>query len=306
MKYPEKLKKGNVIGIVAPASGVDADRAKECCVALENMGFRVKPAENLAYSKGGFMAGDEQERGRWINRMFEDPEVDAIICLRGGDGANRVCEFIDRELIRKNPKIFMGYSDITSLHLILNQECGLITFHGPMVSSNIAGSFDPETERAFYEALEMKEEYEYKAPYGHEVGVAREGKATGVITGGNLTVVCASLGTPYEIETDGKILFLEEIQSHIGNVDRLIYQLRNAGKLNNLKGIILGQFTDGRYDDDNYREPESILDAIGGLDIPVMYNIQSGHGDLMITIPLGAECTMDTTDKKITFREGVK
>ena len=301
MKYPESVKKGDVIGIVAPASAVSAERKEKCIEALENLGFKVKTSDNLTASKGGFMAGDEKLRGQLFNEMFADNEVKAIICLRGGDGANRVCEFIDRDIIRKNPKFFMGYSDITSLHLIMNQECNLVTYHGPMVSSNIV-EFNDDAKKAFFEALEVNDVYEYKEPDGYEIGVAREGKAEGVITGGNLTVMCASIGTPYQIQTDGKILFIEEIGSHIGNVDRLLYQLRNAGLLNNLKGIILGQFEGGLYDDENYKEPEAVLDAIGDIDIPVMYNIQSGHGEPMITIPLGSICEMNTENKSIVFR----
>lgn len=205
MKYPKKLEEGAVIGIVAPSSPVSEERVAQCRAVLEDLGYGVKMADNLAAFKGGYMAGDEELRGSWINNMFADEEVDAIFCLRGGDGANRILEFIDTDVVREHKKIFVGYSDITSLHLLFNQNCGLVTFHGPMVSSNMVDQFDEETKAAFFAALTAEREYAYRAPEGFEIGVAREGKAKGEMTGGNLTVMCASVGTPWEMETDGKM-----------------------------------------------------------------------------------------------------
>ena len=144
-------------------------------------------------------------------------------------------------------------------------------------------------------------DYEYRAPAGMPVKVAVEGRASGILTGGNLCVMCASLGTPYEMETEGRILFIEEIGGHIGNMDRNIYQLKNAGKLDKVKGILLGQFTDCELEDENYGVTEAVLDAVKGLDIPVMYNVQSGHGFPMITIPMGAMCEMDTERRSIKW-----
>lgn len=301
MKYPEKLFKGATIGLVATSSQVSSERAKASIKVLEDMGFNVKAADNLAVSKGGYMAGDEEIRADWINRMFADDEVDAIFCIRGGDGANRIIDYLDLDTVRKNKKIFMGYSDVTSLHLLFNQECDLVTFHGPMVSSNMIDHFDEESKAACFEALTAETEYIYNAPEGFDIGIARQGTATGALTGGNLTVMCASLGTPYEMDTKGKILFIEEIGEHIGNLDRHIYQLRNSGKLRDAAGILLGQFTRCNTDEEDYTIVNVILEATKGLSIPVMYNIQSGHDFPMINIPMGAQCIMDTADKSIRF-----
>lgn len=301
MKYPTKLKEGAVIGVVAPSSQIDQDRVQKCREVLESQGYSVKMADNLALSKGGFMAGDEKVRGQWINKMFADPEVDAVFCQRGGDGANRIIDYVDLDIIRNNPKIFVGYSDITSLHLLFNQECGLVTFHGPMVSSNMVDHFDPETKASFEDALTADTSYAYPAPSGFPIEIAREGRAEGIMTGGNLTVMCASLGTSYEMDTEGRILFIEEIGEHIGNLDRHIYQLKNSGKLKSCAGIILGQFTRCNLDEEDYTVVNAVMDAVADLDIPVMYNIQSGHGFPMMTLPMGARCTMDTKTKSITF-----
>ena len=304
MRYPEKLKKGDVIGLVSPCSQISTERKAQCIKTIENLGFRVKAADNIDAVKGGFMAGDEKIRGEWINRMFADPEVKGIFCIRGGDGGNRITDFLDLNIIKENPKVFVGYSDVTTLHHIFNQQCDFVTFHGPMVSSNMVDDFDKESRDGFFASLELdgRGEYTYVEPEGMEIEVAREGKAEAVITGGNLSVMCASIGTPYEIDTEGKILFIEEVGAHIGNADRHIYQLRNAGLLHKAAGIILGQFTENILDMEDYTETECILDAIGDLNIPVMFNIQSGHGKPMICIPLGAVCKMDTEEKSIVFR----
>lgn len=304
MRYPEKLKAGAVIGLVSPSSPVSEERQEACCKVMRSMGFRVKKADNISASKGGYMAGEEKVRGEWINRMFADPEVEAIFCIRGGDGANRIIPYIDLDVVRKNPKIFQGYSDITSLHLLFNQKCDLVTFHGPMISSNVVDQFDDETKKGFFESLTADEAYTYCPPEGFPIGAAREGCAEGEITGGNLTVLCASVGTPYEIETRGKILFIEEIGEHIGNLDRHVYQLKNAGLLDEVKGIILGQFARCEVDEEGFDMTRVVMDAIGDMDIPVMYNVQSGHGFPMITLPMGAVCRMDTETKSIVFETG--
>ena len=302
MKYPNKLKKGAVIGLVSPSSPISEEREEQCKNVIESLGYKVKMSDNITASKGGFMAGDEKIRAQWINKMFADPEVDAIFCIRGGDGANRIIEYIDLDIIRNNKKIFVGYSDITSLHFLFNQKCDLVTFHGPMVSSNMVDNFDDESKSAFFEALNAENEYTYKAPAGFEVGVAREGKSRGIMVGGNLTVMCASLGTSVEMQTRDKIIFIEEIGEHIGNLDRHIYQLRNAGKFDGARGIILGQFARCNVEEEDYTIVQSVMDATEGLNIPVMYNIQSGHGFPMINLPMGAECFMDTDSKSITFK----
>lgn len=304
MVYPDKIKEGATIGLVSTSSPITAEREEQCVKAIEEMGFKVKKAPNITASKGGYMAGEESLRGETLNSMFADKDVDAIFCIRGGDGANRIIDYLDLDVIRDNRKPFVGYSDVSSLHLLFNQKCDMVTFHGPMVSSNIVDNFTPEVKEAFFAAINADAEYIYKAPAGHELKIAREGKAEGVMTGGNLTVICASLGTPYDMDTDGKILFIEEVGEHVGNLDRHVYQLRNAGKFDNIKGIVLGQFTDCREDVPGYDMTRIILDAIGDKDIPVIYNIQSGHDNPMINIPLGAMTCIDTSKKELRFMTG--
>ncbi len=302
MYYPEKLKRGATIGLISTSSPIPEEHVSQCRDVIESLGFKVKMADNLAVSKGGYMAGEETARARWVNQMFADPEVSAIFCVRGGDGGNRIVDMIDLDIIRANPKIFVGYSDVTSLHLLFNQQCGLVTFHGPMVFSNMVDRFDEETRTAFFSCINADEAYRYCEPKGLQLGVGRRGQARGPLTGGNLTVMCASLGTPYEIDVKEKILFIEEIGEHIGSQDRLIYQLRNAGKLAEAAGILLGQFTRCRQDEKNYDIVNIVQEATEGMDIPVMYNVQSGHDFPMICLPMGAVCAMDTEKRTVTFQ----
>ena len=302
MKFPKKLEKGMTIGIIAPSSAVSSERVEGSRRVLEELGFQVKLADNLDQPKGGYLAGEATVRAEWMNRMFADPQVDAIICIRGGDGSNQLADKVDLDLVRKNPKIFVGYSDITTFHLLFNQQCGLVTFHGPMTSSNMVDHFDAETAASLFAALNADDTYTYPAPNGFEPGVVRAGNATGRLTGGNLTLICSSIGTPYEIDTDGKILFIEEIGGHIGGIDRDLYQLKNAGKLDRVAGILLGQFTNCRVDEpETYSISRMVAEATEEFGMPVMDNIQSGHSFPMMTLPLGAVCTMNTADKSVRF-----
>lgn len=302
MKYPKKLERGAIIGLICPSSGISAGREKQCRQTIEKMGYRVKTADNLTTNYAGYMADKGDVRGRWINTMFSDPEVDAIFCIRGGDAGSRAMEYIDLDTVRANPKIFVGYSDVTSMSLAFTQECGLVTFHGPMVSSNMVDKFDDETKESFFLALNTDEGYEFKNPMGFDISVLKDGKAKGPLTGGNLAVLSASIGTPYELDAEGKILFIEEVGESMSRLERMVYHLRNSGKFSQCTGLILGQFTNcDNEDDPSFTVNDCFRDALEGLDIPVLYNIQSGHSHPMMTLPLGAVCTMDTANRSISF-----
>ena len=302
MKYPGKLNKGDTVGIICPSTNIDAEREQKCIETLKNMGYNVKVAGNLTENYAGYMAGDGKVRAKWINDMFADPEVKAIFCVRGGYAGSRAMEFVDFDLIKKNPKIFVGYSDVTSFHLGITQNCDFVTFHGPMVSSNMVDKFDEETAESFFHAIGADEEYEFKNTKGYDIEVLKEGEAEGQLTGGNLALLSACIGTPYEIDTKGKILFIEEVEETMSRIERFIYQLRASGKLQECAGIILGQFTDCTNPNmPEYTELDLFKDVLEGIDIPVMYNIQSGHDFPMMTLPFGATCKMDTKTKTIKF-----
>lgn len=303
MKFPKKLMPGDTVGLICGSSCVSTERIAECVKAVEAMGYKVKCADNLDKNYGGLMAGSGKERADWINKMFADPEVDAIFCVRGGDGSSRTMEYIDYEIVKNNPKIFVGYSDVTNQHLAFNQKCDLVTFHGPMVSSNMVDSFDDETREGFFKMINAEEgTVEFKNPEGCEIKVLKEGKASGILVGGNLSLLSASMATPYEMDTEDKIVFIEEVCEPIAKIEKWAMHLRNAGKFAKCKGVILGQFTDMTNKScPEYMEIENFRDVLEGLDIPVLYGIESGHGDKIMTLPLGAMCHIDTETKTIKF-----
>lgn len=302
MRYPAKLNKGDKVGLICPSSPIKSERITQCVSAVEALGYGVKLADNLDEVYAGYIAGSGKKRGQWINRMFADPEVKGIFCIRGGDGSSRLMEFLDYDIIRKNPKIFVGYSDVTNLHLGINQNCDLVTFHGPMVSSNIVDDFDDETRTSFFAALEADNTLVYKNPAGEPIQVLRTGAASGQLTGGNLSLLSASIGTPYEMDTKDKIVFIEEVAEPMSKIEKWFYHLRNAGKFRECRGVLLGQFTRVENEDcPEFDEIRTMEDVLDGLNIPVMYGIASGHGSPMMTLPMGAVCTMDTAAGTITF-----
>ncbi|MCI8348335.1 MAG: LD-carboxypeptidase [Firmicutes bacterium] len=299
--WPKKLAAGSTVGLVATSSPI-TEYEKECSIrSLENMGYRVNAASNLTDNSFGYAAGSCEDRGKWINRMFADPEVDGIFCVRGGYGASRILEYVDLENVRKNPKIFVGFSDVTALHLLFNQSCHLVTFHGPMVSTNMMYDFDSESADSFARAVQ-DQSFEFKNPKGFEIGVIKKGCAAGRVTGGNLSVLCGSMGTPYEMDSRDKILFIEEVNEPMGRIERMLCQLKHCNKFKECKGVMLGQFEGcGNRADETYEVIRLFEDLLSDYDIPVMFNIQSGHGKPMLTIPLGALCTVDTESKRILF-----
>ncbi|QZY54445.1 S66 peptidase family protein [Crassaminicella profunda] len=300
MMVPKGLYWGDTIGVVAPAGPVSKERADGAKAVLEEMGFKVKMGESCYLLYGGYLAGEDEIRAKDVNQMFGDKEVDAIICIRGGYGCTRMMDFLDVELIKKNPKIFVGYSDVTALHLLFNQKADLATYHGPMVVSNML-AFNSFTKESFFHVINEKEDIELKNPKNHEMKVMVKGFAKGQLVGGNLALIAATMGTPYEIETKGKILFIEDIGEKPYSIDRMLTQLALAGKLENCEGIILGDFADCE-DDEGFTSFEVLENIIKPFGKPTVYNFRSGHCEPMITLPLGRVCELDATNKKIIIK----
>ena len=298
----KRLKPGDMIGMVAPASPADCSKVEKAVANLAAMGYEVRTGESVFKSKG-YLAGDDQLRADDINSMFADDAVAAVFCLRGGYGSQRILDMLDYELIRKNPKIFMGFSDITALLNAFYQKCGLITFHGPM-GGDFAGGLGKPTKAAMRKALENAE------PIGEVLNpdmpeVVSEGRAEGVLVGGNLSIIAASLGTPYEIDTRGKILLLEDVNEEPYSIDRMLNQLRLAGKFRDAAGIVLGD-----WGDTEAKEPEKSLsleavirDAFECIGKPVLGGFKIGHCKPNLTVPIGAEAFMDTCTRTLCITE---
>lgn len=297
----KKLIKGDTIGIVAPANYGSREKVLNSKKKLENLGYKVRLGKHIFDTWHSF-AGTDENRISDINIFFKDPEVDAIMCLRGGYGSIRIVKDLDIEMIKENPKVFIGYSDITTLHSALNQKAGLVTFHGPMASTNF---FDIRnfTLESFKESVEQTKPIVIKNPI--KLKAMTKGKATGVVIGGNLTTFVGDMGTFNELDFKEKILFIEEIREPTYRIDRILSQLLNSGKLHQLNGIILGDFNNC-IPASEYDMPlmDLMEDRLKGLGIPIIYNFKSGHCTPMVTLPLGIELEIDCDKLTIRSLEG--
>lgn len=305
MLKPKALQDGDCIGILAPASPTVPEEVEKAGEAVERLGFRVKLASGC-YARHGYLAGPDSLRADDLNAMFADPEVQGIICLRGGYGTPRIVDKLDFALIRSHPKVFVGYSDITVLHIAFNQICGMATFHGPMGASDLSKEFDAFSRESLLRAITCPE------PVGliqNPAGVAMQtlvpGEASGVIVGGNLSLIAATMGTPYEIDTCGKLLFLEDVGEEPYSVDRMLTQLALAGKFSDAAGIILGDWSDC-----DPKDPEKSLtlmqvfeEIIRPSGKPTLLNLKAGHCAPRITLPFGIPATLDAAKGMLTVEE---
>lgn len=306
MIKPKPLKYGDCIGIIAPSSpSYEEEKIELSKKFLKDMGFKIKIGKSC-YEKYGYLAGSDEIRTCDINAMFADEEVDAIICLRGGYGTPRILDKIDYEIIKKNPKIFVGYSDITAIHIAINQICNLVTFHGPMLTSEMANNFDEFTQKSLFDLIMGSENKKSLSnPKGEEIRCLYSGQAEGKLIGGNLTLICATLGTPYEIDTEGKILFIEEIKEEPYKVDRMLTQLYLSGKLEAANGIILGDWNDcvAEHPDRSLTLEQVFEDILKSLKKPTIYNFRAGHCSPMITLPMGVNVFMNADKMEIILKE---
>lgn len=305
MQKPKALSTGDTIGIVAPASPSNVRRIQSIQQQLRSLGYRVKFGRSC-YENHGYLAGSDELRAEDINNMFRDHEIQGIICLRGGYGTMRILHSLDLDLIKANPKIFVGYSDITFLHIVMNQMCHLVTFHGPMAATEISKSLDAFTKDSFLRTISIPEAIGVvENPIGEKIICLVEGEAKGTIVGGNLALVTATLGTPYEIDTRGKLLFLEDIGEAPYRIDRMLMQLALAGKFTDAAGIILGNFHDCDLPkgEESLSFIEVLQEIIVPYDKPTIYNLQVGHCTPMITLPLGVEAVLKATEGKLVIKE---
>ncbi|SKA86537.1 muramoyltetrapeptide carboxypeptidase [Caloramator quimbayensis] len=302
MIKPDRLKKGDKIGVVAPASPVfEKDKIDMGVKMLKEQGFDVVLGDSC-FKKYGFLAGNDYIRAKDINDFFKNDEIDAIICLRGGYGSIRILDMIDYETIKNNPKIFCGYSDITAFHLAIYKYTSLITFHGPMICD--IAEFDEFTIKSFIDCLSGNINDK-----SYSLGILRgkDKDVEGRIFGGNLSLICSLIGTPYENNYENKILFIEDIGEEPYKVDRMLNHLRLRGVFENIKAIILGQFTDCSPKDEEKSLSLNIVfeDFFSNIKVPVYYGLLAGHDKNKITIPLNTNIKI-IGDKLYFIEEGVK
>ncbi len=305
MIKPKKLEFGDTIGIVAPSSPCyDEEKIEVGKEKLEGMGFRVKLGKSC-FSRYGYLSGRDELRAEDINDMFLDNEVDGIICLRGGYGSPRILDKIDFQNIQNNPKVFVGYSDITAIHIAINQFSNVTTFHGPMII-DMDGEFNVLSKISLLNnTTKIFNTYRVLNPKGEEITCINGGRAQGILVGGNLSLICATLGTPYEIDTRGKILFLEDIDEEPYKIDRMLTQLYLAGKLNEAAGIILGDWNNcvAEKPTKSLSLLEVFRDIITPIEKPTIYNLKAGHCNPMITLPMGINVLMDANKGELIIKE---
>lgn len=297
---PKKIKKGATLGLVAPASPVyDSSQFDEMIVTLQELGYELKLGKHVK-DRNGYLAGKDKDRAQDVMDMFSDPEVDAILCVRGGWGCNRILPFIDYDVIKNNPKPFIGFSDITSLHMAFLHKTGLVTFHGPVGKSD----WNEFTLSAWDEVLIKGKKATFKIPDDQEDSfVINSGKASGRLLGGNLTVLTAMIGSEYLPDFTGSILFLEDVGEDVYRIDRMLTQLKLAGILDQLNGFVFGKCTDCSAGKNSLTLKEVFDDHISLLDIPAFYGAMISHEKENITLPVGIQATINANDKSIRLLE---
>jgi muramoyltetrapeptide carboxypeptidase len=301
MIKPTALKPNATIGILSPSSWMNESDLKLAITVFEEKGYHLVLGESV-FLKDHTFSGTTEQRANDINGMFANPNIDAIICARGGYGANRVLPLIDYDLIKANPKIFMGYSDVTAFLTSITQKTGLVTFHGPMLSSFSKGmvdyNFDLIEKTLFgYESITIQ------SPPELQRRVLKSGKAEGPLWGGNMCLLINRLGTPDQLNTDGTILFIEDIDEYLYAFERMIVHMKEAGMFQNITGLIIGELVDMKDQDIPFGKTtdEIVLDVCGDLDIPIISNFPCGHGMYHATMPISIPVRLDSDSQSPTL-----
>lgn len=298
MIFPKGFSKNCTLGIVAPSGPFKRYSLDKIESSLINIGYNVKFGKSCYGSYKGYLSSDDVTRAKDIEDMFLDNDIDVILCIRGGYGTPRILNLINYDIIKKNPKPFIGFSDITALHTAFNQKANLVTFHGTMAGS--CPDWDDFSYKSLLDSLNMKDILNIKNPPDSPINTLIAGKCSGVITGGNLSLLVSTLGSEFEIDTKDKILFIEDIGESIYKLDRMLTSLDLAGKFKDCAGIIFGDFCDCiKSNDDDFELEELFLDRISKYNKPCISNLKSGHCTPMVTLPLGVHCKLDADRTEI-------
>jgi muramoyltetrapeptide carboxypeptidase len=288
--YPQTLQPGDCIGLVAPASPVKREALLEGAATLEALGFRVHYTPRI-FDTERYLAGSDAARAQELHAMFADPDIKAIFCGRGGYGSQRLIPHLDPALIMAHPKVFMGYSDVTSLLLYFYQRCGLVTLHGPAVAGDFTRALAPDVARQLM-GLVTGNAAAMQLPPG-DLTVVRPGEAVGRLIGGCLSLFVCAIGTPFQPETRDTILFLEDRGERYYAIDRMLTYLKLAGVLEGVRGVVFGAIEAMPADRDRpYGVVEVIADVFGDLDIPVLYGLRAGHCPQSLTLPFGTRAAI--------------
>lgn len=304
---PKALRQGDRIAIVAPGSAAPEDKLKKGTESIAALGFEPVCGKTC-FMKRGFMAGPDEARLADLHWAFSDPSIRGVMCLRGGNGSGRLLPGLDLKRIAAAPKPFVGYSDITVFHTVFGQQGNFVTFHGPMATVEFSSKGAKALTRdSFLKAMTSTEPLGILADASSGLVSLASGRAEGEIVGGNLALICSTMGTPYELDTRGRVLFIEDINEQPYSVDRMITHLRNAGKLACAAAVVLGDFLNAEPvspgPEDSLTLEEVFADHLQHLRIPVLKGLRCGHGKLNLTLPLGIRVEVDGDQGRLTALE---
>jgi muramoyltetrapeptide carboxypeptidase len=289
---PRRLRPGSVIGVTAPASPFAPDVLERGVRVLREMGFEVRYSEDL-FDSCGYLAGSDEHRAAAFNRLVADPQIDAIMCARGGYGSLRILPLLEYARVAEHPKAVIGFSDVTALLWALYSRCGLIGFHGPLVTTLADAA--PADRLALWNAVASEGPLRLRF---ETAAVIRPGRACAPVAGGNLTTLCHLLGTPYAPAFRDHIVFLEDRGEAPYRLDRMLTQMKMAGCFDGMQGLVLGSFEDCGAREDAWRV---VAEVFGDAEWPILAGVDAGHSRPNVTIPLGVEAILDAEDRTLVF-----
>jgi muramoyltetrapeptide carboxypeptidase len=309
---PAHLNPGDQVGLISPASYIDDEGLEKAIEHLKSLDLKPVLGKNIRALYGS-LAGTDEQRLADLHQMFADPQIKGIWCARGGYGCARFLPKLDYKMIRQNPKVFIGYSDITALHLALERHTGLVTFHGPVGSSPLTDYTRSQVKTLLFTPFEQhkielapKQAEQALENAAFKTTVIRPGRAEGTLTGGNLSLLASVVGTDYAPQLKNKILFLEDVGEKPYRIDRMLTTLRQAWPMEELAGIALGVFSDceAKEGSRSLSLLQTLEDRLGDLAMPIIYGLSFGHIDEMCTLPLGIRARLDTETASLTLLEG--
>jgi muramoyltetrapeptide carboxypeptidase len=304
---PQRLQRGDLIGLVSPASRIaDTTKIDQAVRYLEGLGYRAVIGAN-ATKINTYLAGTDEERAADLNAMFENPRVKAIFCIRGGYGTPRLLPLIRYRMVARNPKILVGYSDITALQLAIWRKTGLVTFHGPMAGVDMADPMDSFTEELFWRLLTSTKRMGRVVIPDEQPHTLVPGRGTGRLLGGNLALIASIVGTNYQPDFSKAILYIEDIGEDPYRVDRMLTQLRGSGILPKAHAVLLGQFTDCVPRDSSspsFTVDEVLQEYTYRSGVPSLSGLPFGHNRRKMTIPVGIRARVNATQRSVEYLEG--
>jgi muramoyltetrapeptide carboxypeptidase len=301
IKLPPSLKKGDTIGIICPAGFMPIEKAKTCIDVLQSWGYKVKVGPTLQSSSETYFSGNDKERLNDLQTMMDDDEVKGILCARGGYGLGRIIDLIDFKKFSRHPKWIIGFSDITVLHAHIYSNYKIASLHAPMAAAFNDGEFKNKYILSLRRAIEGKKARYQSIPHVFN----RKGEAIGELVGGNLSLIVHLIGTPSDVKTKNRILFLEDVGEYLYNIDRMFYQLKRTGKLEKIAGLIIGGFTDNKDTERPFGKTayEIIHDIVKDYKFPVCFNFPVSHSKENLALKIGVGYKLKISNHKVLLEE---